>query len=497
MVSEMPQLSRIVQAVRTGMVGRRALVVGDLMLDKYLWGEVTRISPEAPVPVLRHGRDAAHAGGAGNVAANLAGLGLQTTVAGFIAADEAGVQLRALFDQAGIDTSGIVTLDDRPTITKTRIIGGHQHVLRIDVEDLRPVQTQDTQRLLEGVLRQLAGVDCVVLSDYGKGVLTPHTCSALIGAARQRGIPVFVDPKGLDYTRYRGATLLTPNLRELAAAGRVADASIDRLIDAARRFVAELDLDALALTRGADGMTLIERDRTIDSRAIAREVFDVSGAGDTVIATLAAGHLAGLTGIDLLHLANVAAGIVVGKIGTVAVQRSWVLEALQARNPTPLDSVHTLGELQVLVADWRARGERIAFTNGCFDILHAGHVACLHRAAQEGDRLIVALNSDHSVRALKGPSRPVNSQQDRAVVIAALAAVDAVICFDEPTPLALINALHPDVLVKGGDYGEAQIVGAREVQSWGGRVVIVPLVPGHSTSTLISQLQSQLTSRAQ
>lgn len=488
-MDEAQQLALIGQAVRTRMDGKRALVVGDLMLDKYVWGQVTRISPEAPVPVLRFGREAAHVGGAGNVAANVAGFGLRVAIAGFVGADAAGAKLREIFDKAGMDGTGIVTLDDRPTIIKTRIIGGHQHVLRIDVEDLQPIRRDQADELLGNVLRQLGnGFDCLILSDYAKGVLGVDVCTAIIAEARKRNIPIFVDPKGLDFSRYRGATVLTPNLGELAAAARLGDVPIGQLIEAGRRFVDDLKLDFLVLTRGPDGMTLITRMESLDSRAMAQEVFDVSGAGDTAIAALAAGHVAGLAGTSLLHLANLAASIVVGKVGTVAIQRDWVLQALDSRTRSSRESVYALDELAALVAEWRARGERIVFTNGCFDIIHEGHVTCLRRAADEGDRLVVALNSDRSVRNLKGPTRPVNSERARAVVVSALSPVDAVILFDSPTPLALIEALRPDVLVKGGDYSPKDIVGAREVESWGGRVVTVPLVKGYSTTSMIEKL---------
>jgi len=486
---ENPQLAQIAQALRTRIDGKRALVVGDLMLDKYVWGQVTRISPEAPVPVLRYGREAAHVGGAGNVAANIAGLGLDVVVAGFVGADPAGEKLREFFAESGIDSTGIVTLDDRPTIIKTRIIGGHQHVLRIDVEDLGPIRPDQADELLANVLRQLSdGFDCLVLSDYAKGVLGNGVCMAIIADARKRDIPVFVDPKGLDFSRYLGATVLTPNLGELAAVARLGDVPIGQLIDAGRRLVNDLKLDFMVLTRGPDGMTLIAPTDSLDSRAMAQEVFDVSGAGDTAIAAVAAGHVAGLTGASLLHLANLAASIVVGKIGTVAVQRDWILQALDTRTRSSREAVYGLDELAALVAEWRARGERIVFTNGCFDILHEGHVTCLRRAAEEGDRLIVALNGDRSVRDLKGPSRPVNSERARAAVVSALSPVDAVILFDSPTPLALIEALRPDVLVKGGDYSANDIVGAREVESWGGRVVTVPLVEGYSTTSIIKKM---------
>lgn len=488
---EKPNIPLIAQAARTRFGSLSALVVGDLMLDRYLRGVVTRISPEAPVPVVRHGHEASHAGGAGNVAANLAGLGLEVSIVGFVGADDAAGELRAILGNAGVHAAGVVTLDDRPTITKTRIISGHQHVLRVDVEDLKSVRQADEQRLLQAVSQRISeSPACIVLSDYAKGVLSADVCREIIATARSRQIPVFVDPKGLDYSRYAGASVLTPNVKELAIAGRVDDGAIDPLLDAGRRFVTELGLDFLVLTRGADGMTLLGRNQVLHDRAATREVFDVSGAGDTVVATLAAGHVAGLQGIDLLHLANLAAGIVVGRVGTVAVQRAWLLTELDTRSNSLMDSVRSLEDLQVLVKDWRAQGERIVFTNGCFDILHAGHVMCLHQAAKEGDRLIVALNSDRSVRALKGPSRPVNSERERACVVAALASVDAVVCFDEPDPLGLIRALRPDVLVKGGDYARDQVVGAREVESWGGRLVLVPLLDGYSTSSVIDKVKN-------
>jgi D-beta-D-heptose 7-phosphate kinase/D-beta-D-heptose 1-phosphate adenosyltransferase len=488
-MDETPQLAQVGQAIRTRMDGKRALVVGDLMLDKYIWGQVTRISPEAPVPVVRHGREADHEGGAGNVAANIAGLGLDVAVAGFVGADLAGAKLREIFKETGIDGTGIVTLDDRPTIIKTRIIGGHQHVLRIDVEDLRPIRPDQADELLGNVLRRLSdGFDCLVLSDYAKGVLGDRVCTAVIAEARKRDTPVFVDPKGLDFSRYRGATVLTPNLSELAAAARLGDVPIGQIIDAGRRFVDDLELDFMVLTRGPDGMTLIGHTDSLESRAMAQEVFDVSGAGDTAIAALAAGHVAGLTGASLLHLANLAASIVVGKVGTVAVQRDWILQALDAKARSSRETVYPLDELAALVAEWRARGDRIVFTNGCFDILHEGHVTSLRRAAEEGDRLIVALNDDRSVRDLKGPSRPVNSERARAAVVSALSPVDAVILFNTATPLPLIQALRPDVLVKGGDYSPQDIVGAREVESWGGRVVVVPLVEGYSTTSMIKKM---------
>jgi D-beta-D-heptose 7-phosphate kinase/D-beta-D-heptose 1-phosphate adenosyltransferase len=489
MMNSAPDIRRLAEVVRTGFAEKRILVVGDVMQDRYLWGDVERISPEAPVPVLRHSRDEIHAGGAGNVALNLAGLGIHVSLAGFVGDDDPRKHLLEILSAAEVDVTGIVTLETWPTITKTRIIAGHQHVLRIDAENLNHVGDEPINELLGRIEKRLGnGIDAIILSDYGKGVLTPSTCRYTIDAGRQHGIPVFVDPKGRDYSRYKDATLLTPNLKELRHAGGVDGADIDAACQAARTVVKDLNLDGLVLTRGGDGMTLITTDAILHSAAATQDVFDVSGAGDTVIAALAAGWIAGLNHRENLHLANLAAGIVVSKVGTVAVEQTALLQALHQDGQLLMNSVYTLDELSKRIDTWRSNGERIVFTNGCFDLVHAGHVQYLQKAACEGNRLIVAINTDASVRALKGESRPVTGQEDRACVVAALAAVDAVILFDEPTPINVIKKLRPDTLVKGGDYTKDQVVGATEVESWGGRVILVPLVEGRSTSELIRKI---------
>ncbi len=467
----------------------RVLVVGDLMLDRYLWGDVARISPEAPVPIVESEAEDARPGGAGNVVLNLAGLGLEPSVAGFVGDDEAGERLLALVAAAGLDAEGVVTLPGQTTTTKTRILAGHQQVLRIDGPDPANIDAAARRRLEEHVEGALeSGPAALILSDYAKGTLPPETCRRLIAAARAAGVPAFVDPKGRDFAHYAGATAVTPNRRELGLAAGVPPADREALTEAGRRMVEALGLEFMVLTLGAEGMSYLRADDALHRAAVAREVFDVSGAGDTAVAAIAAGHAAGLAPADLLHLANVAAGIVVGKVGTAAVQGEAVLEALRREGRTPLDSVYTTDELRAMVAAWRAEGARIVFTNGCFDILHVGHVAYLQRAAAAGDRLIVAVNTDRSVREVKGESRPVNAEEDRACVVAALAAVDAVVLFDEPTPLELIQALRPDVLVKGGDYAKDEVVGAADVESWGGEVILVPLVEGRSTSAVIRKI---------
>jgi D-beta-D-heptose 7-phosphate kinase/D-beta-D-heptose 1-phosphate adenosyltransferase len=478
----------IAEAIRSGFDHKRVLVVGDLMLDRYMWGDVSRVSPEAPVPVLRPQRDAERAGGAGNLALNLAALGLRVQLAGYVGDDQEAQRLFRFFEDAGVGTDLVATLSDRPTITKTRIIASHQHVLRVDAEDLSPLRESDAENFSQRLLAELDNSDAIALSDYGKRVLGDELCKNLIAEARRRGLTVVVDPKGRSYRKYAGATVLTPNLKELETATGVSAYDHDALIETGRRLVKDLGLDAIVLTQGEHGMTLIAPEQTLHSPARAKEVFDVSGAGDTVVAALTAGMLAGLDRTDVLRLANLAAGVVVGKIGTAPVERNELLEALHPHGAYVIDSIYTPKRLQRAVAGWRANGNRIVFTNGCFDLLHAGHVDYLQKAADEGERLIVALNTDRSVRALKGEGRPIVTQEDRAYLIAALAAVDAVTLFDEETPMALINALRPDVLVKGADYTEDRVVGAKEVRSWGGDVVLVPLVEGKSTSELIRKI---------
>ncbi len=481
------------EIVRTQFPQKRVLVIGDQMLDRYLWGKVSRISPEAPVPVLVEESGAQSAGGAANVALNIRGLGLDVAMVGIVGDDDAGRALLDILASSAVDTSGVLTLDQRPTVTKTRVITGHQHVLRIDAEDTEALDEENTGqlcRLVGEVLSQTedAAVDAVLLSDYRKGLLGDALCRTAGRLARERGIPVLVDPKGTNWGRYRGAAVITPNLNELELVTGTSRKDEGALIAAGRKLCKSLDIDSMVLTRGADGMTLITRDETLHSPAIAREVFDVTGAGDTVIATLAASIAAGLDWPAALPLANAAAGIVVGKVGAVPVEREELLRAIHPKSRDPMETVYSIGELQAVVEGWRERGERVVFTNGCFDILHAGHITYLQWAAQEGDRLIVALNTDSSVRRLKGEDRPVIAEQDRACIVAALGSVDAVVLFDQDTPIDVISALCPDVLVKGGDYSKDRIVGAAEVESWGGRVVVTSLVEGRSTSAVIEKI---------
>jgi D-beta-D-heptose 7-phosphate kinase/D-beta-D-heptose 1-phosphate adenosyltransferase len=485
-------LHSVVQALGDPPAQRRILVVGDIMLDRYLWGQVSRISPEAPVPVLHLERETEVAGGAANVARNLAGLGVEVSLAGVTGDDPARGALLGLLAADGIDTTDILIAADRGTVTKTRVIGNHQQMLRIDRERSAPLTEADRARLLAAVIRRMSGLDALLLSDYAKGVLGPEICTALIGAARSHRVPVLVDPKGKDFARYTGATLITPNRGELALATGTDPQDRDALIAAGSRLRRDLGLDLLALTLSEQGMVLFTADGVRDIPAVAREVFDVSGAGDTVVATFAAGLAAGLSGPDSAHLANLAAGVVVGHVGTAPITRAELLAAVFDEQALEQGAkIRDLAGTVEQVRRWRAAGELVVFTNGCFDLLHVGHVTYLERARRFGHRLVVGLNTDRSVRAIKGPQRPLMREDDRARVLAALASVDAVVLFDQDTPLDLILTLRPDVLAKGADYREEDVVGAAEVKSWGGRVALVPLVEDRSTTGIIRRMQGE------
>lgn len=470
----------------------RVLVIGDLMLDRYLWGEVERISPEAPVPVVRVTRSSERLGGSANVAANLVGLGLEAALAGHVGADADAERIEVMLDEVGIKPVLTVS-QDRATITKTRVLGGHQQMLRLDQEVTGAQTAAASQALLESVLALCdswqPGV--LILSDYAKGTLTAEVCQALIDAARQRQIQVLVDPKGHDYAKYRGATALTPNQKEAAEACNCGLHEVEAILSGAEALRAELELEFLPVTRGEHGIALMEGGTVTHLPATAKQVFDVSGAGDTVIATLAGGLLAGLSPADSCRLANLAAGVVVGKVGTVPISRDELLHEIEWQDATrQTDKICDEETLLRRAACWRDRGEKIVFTNGCFDLLHAGHVTYLEAAREQGDRLVLGLNTDRSVTVLKGAGRPIIAEQDRARVLAALESVDAVVLFDEVTPERLICRLLPDVLVKGGDYKPEDIAGGDCVRKHGGEVHVLTFVNGRSTSRVIEAIKA-------
>lgn len=479
----------VIDEVRRGFDGRRVVVVGDVMLDRYLWGNVERISPEAPVPVVRLERETETAGGAANVAKNLAALGLKVKLVSITGDDPARNLLLQNLRANDIDAGSVLASSNRITTVKTRVVGNHQQMIRVDAEHTQPLAEQDAERLVAEVSPLLSGTDALVLSDYAKGVLTDQVCRGTIRAARELGVPVLVDPKGQDFTRYAGATLITPNRKELGLVSGIASTDLDGLLAAAKAMRQAIDLQWVVLTLSEQGMALIGADGSHRLPAVAREVFDVSGAGDTVIATFAAGLSAHLAPVDVGHLANLASGVVVGKVGTVTITADELLAAVRGESALEQAAkICNADQALELTRQWRAAGERFVFTNGCFDLLHVGHATYLERARGYGHRLVVGLNTDRSVRALKGAGRPLIGENDRARVLAAFASVDAVVLFDQDTPLELVKLLRPDVLAKGADYREEEVVGASEVKSWGGQVVLVPLTENHSTSGIIERM---------
>lgn len=462
------------------------LVVGDIMLDRFWSGGTHRVSPEAPVPVVKVSENTCRAGGAGNVAVNIAALGGKATLSGLCGEDESASLLRDVVESAGVTWA--VSPGAPETIVKLRVLSRHQQLLRMDFEASLAPYADDMFSAL--VKAQLGAVDTVVFSDYAKGTLVD--VQGLIEEARSQGKKILVDPKGNDLTRYRGATVLTPNLPEFeAVVGHCA--SEDILLQRGEALREELDLEALLITRSERGMTLIQRGAAaVTLPAKAREVFDVTGAGDTVISVLAAALSAGESMVDAMALANAAAGLVVAKLGTATVSRDELVAAMVSEDANRLPHMGetvSVDELLTLRSGAGAAGETVVMTNGCFDILHRGHIDYLARARALGDRLIVAVNDDASVAGLKGPSRPVNTLASRMAVLAALRSVDWVVAFSEETPSNLIEAVKPDVLVKGGDYTPDAIAGADSVLANGGRVEVLDFIEGFSTTSLIETLR--------
>jgi D-beta-D-heptose 7-phosphate kinase/D-beta-D-heptose 1-phosphate adenosyltransferase len=493
----MENLHDIMRLVERDFRSIRVLVIGDVMLDKYVWGEVERISPEAPVPIVRVAHRHEQPGGAANVAMNLAGLGAGVTLLGFAGGDDDQDALERQLKAEGV-VCRLTTTDKIPTTSKLRILGGNQQMMRLDVESNAQRSATAYNELLRQYDAALRSASVVILSDYAKGVLTDAVCRSSIQSARAARVPVLVDPKSPDFARYRGATTICPNLGELSDATKVSARNIEDVLATGQRMLADLDLDFLTVTLSEKGIAVLYPERRFLLPAVTRNVFDVSGAGDTVIATLALA-IAGRLPIEVAaQLANVAAGIVVGKVGTVPIQKHELIGALSKELDVHAEEkVLEFGQLLTRASSWRASGDRLVFTNGCFDILHTGHISLLAAARRQGDRLIVGINGDQSVQRLKGASRPLVGSRERAQVLSALAAVDAVVIFDEDTPIALIKALRPDVLVKGADFVEATVVGAAETRSWGGVITIVPLVEGFSTSKIIDKASAFPENRAE
>jgi D-beta-D-heptose 7-phosphate kinase/D-beta-D-heptose 1-phosphate adenosyltransferase len=468
------------------------LCIGDVMLDEFVYGEVSRISPEAPAPVLAVRRTDTNIGGAGNVACNVAGLGARCILIGLVGADLYGEALRAKFAEATRVEAVLLADAGRPTTRKVRYVSEHfsTHLLRADWENAQPASAQAQDDLIDAIGAAMPRADIVVLSDYAKGVLTPRVVEAAVAAARRHGVRLVVDPKSVDFSLYRGASVVTPNKREFVAAAREAASGASGFARAAESVMDQVDCEAVLVTESEDGMTLMTRGAPpLHVAAHQVKVRDVSGAGDTVAAALAVALAAGADWEAGIRIANAAAAAAVSKSGTAAItlaelRRIIVPESYRASEEKV---ARDTADLDARLALWRAEGRRIGFTNGCFDILHPGHIKVLTAARAACDRLIVGLNSDASVKRLKGASRPLQKELARAEVLAALEAVDCVVIFGEDTPLDLIARVQPRVLVKGGDYTREQVVGHDIVEALGGEVLLVDVMPGFSTTSLVKR----------
>ncbi len=479
-------------ALSHAIAGQTVLCVGDLMLDEFVYGEVSRISPEAPAPVIAVQRSEINVGGAGNVARNIASLGARCILVGLIGEDDAGAKLKSLLSQQGLIESILVCDSRRPTTRKVRFVSEHfsTHMLRADWELAQPAAAEIEQQLIDAILTQLVRANVVLLSDYAKGVLTARVIRNVIDAARKLGTRVIVDPKSANFAIYRGATLLTPNRKEFAEATRSRADSEQGIAEAARDAMQLADCEAMLVTQSEHGMTLVTRKgEAIHVPAHPVRVRDVSGAGDTVAAALAVSLAAGADWETALRMANAAAAVAVGKKGTASVTTAELRRRILPHAFLAAEEkiIAAGGDLDTHLADWREQDLRIGFTNGCFDILHPGHVKVLTAARAACDRLIVGLNGDASTRRLKGEGRPVQDERARAEVLAALEAVDLVVIFEEDTPIKLIAAIRPSVLVKGGDYTRDEVVGHEIVEAGGGEVLLVDVLPGFSTTSLVDR----------
>jgi D-beta-D-heptose 7-phosphate kinase/D-beta-D-heptose 1-phosphate adenosyltransferase len=468
----------------------RVLVLGDVMLDRFIYGSVERISPEAPIPVVAVDRFTDMPGGAANVARNIAALGAHALLLGVVGDDVWAQDLRTQLALSPSIEPHLVTDPSRVTSVKTRYVADGQQVMRADRESRKPLAEPVARRLLEEFSAALHQVDAIILSDYAKGVLSESVTAEAIRLARAAGKTIIVDPKAKDLAKYRGASMLTPNRIELQTACGMECSTDDQVVAGARHILNQNICDVMIVTRGKDGMSLIKTDGSaVHLPTAARQVFDVSGAGDTVVATLSLGLASGAEIAGAAAIANVAAGIVVGKRGTAVVTTGEIVAALRPFDGrTDPQKIFGLDTVMQLARAWKEQGLKIAFTNGCFDLLHPGHISLLDQARRTADRLIVGLNADMSIRRLKGPDRPVQSEVARATVLAAVKSVDAVVIFSEDTPIRLIETLQPDVLIKGADYTLGTVVGADLVIGRGGKVVLAELLSGHSTTETVKRV---------
>ena len=469
------------------LTGKKVMVLGDLMLDEHIWSKVSRISPEAPVPIADVVRITHMPGGCGNVAANVASLGGVPYLVGILGRDSSGEKLVRALERQNVSTNNLIIDANRPTILKSRIIAASQHVVRVDREDRTIISPAVTKKLIKKLQELAPKMDAIIISDYEKGTITKEVCQALIKLARKYKKPLAIDPKGINYLKYRGATVITPNLREAAIAARTVIVDDKSLSQAGKTLLNTAGTSYALITRGKDGMTLFDRRGSSYIPAIPREVFDITGAGDTVIATLSLSLAAGAPMKEAAILANLAGSIVVGKIGTAVCSRDELELAIEGREPVA-QKIKARNDLASISKNLKNEGARIVFTNGCFDLLHLGHVRYLREAKKLGDILIVGVNSDDSVTALKGPDRPYIHELERAEILASLECVDFVTIFHELRPDNLIKLVKPDIHVKGGDYKVADLPEKKLVESLGGKVVVIPPIKGRSTTNIVAKI---------
>ena len=500
----------------TNMADKNVMVIGDIMLDRFVYGEVDRISPESPVPILSITREDKMLGGAGNALCSLNGLKTRAVIVSVLGDDAAGDIVRQEIQSLGLSAEGLICDPARPTTVKTRFLAGHQQLLRSDYEKKMPLSPDIADMVLDKIKQLMPTVSVVLVSDYGKGLLGRDVLQEIMKLAGQHNVPVVVDPKGVDYSKYAGAAAVTPNKKELSeATGHMPVKTDQDILQAASKLITECGIANVIATRSADGISVIEGNKLSDPlhlRTAAKAVFDVSGAGDVVIATICGALAAGANMVQAASLANVAGGIAVSKVGTAPIRAKELLDALADSGHavtaiTPVSSAHTISRnFQAPLCDddealeqirrWRARGLKIGFTNGCFDIVHHGHVSYLNEARSKCDRLVIGLNTDLSVSALKGPERPVHDEKARASVLGALASVDMVVLFggktaqDDQTAIALLSKLQPDIYFKGGDYKVEDIPEAPCVQKHGGEVLVLSEFAGHSTTNSIAKMRS-------
>lgn len=468
--------------------GKKVMVFGDLMLDEHIWSRVKRISPEAPVVVADVTRISHVPGGSGNVACNIATLGGIPVLIGLVGQDSSGDKLTNALKNLDIPTNHLIKNNLRPTILKSRVIAGSQQVVRVDREDKTPLQAELSEKVLKQAISLVPKVDAIVISDYGKGLVSNRNCQEIIKAAKKHKKPILIDPKGSDYKKYKGATIITPNLGEAEVASGIKILEDKSLFKAGEILLKSVDSPYVLITRSENGMSLFSnKEQPHHVPGIPKEVFDITGAGDTVIAVLAMSLSAGISIKDACHLANIAGSIKVTKIATQPVYYNELFEALEEKEPASR-KIKTRKELEEIIKNLKSEGDTIVFTNGCFDILHLGHVRYLKDAKKLGDVLIIGLNSDSSVRKLKGPTRPYVPEHERAEILASLEAVDFVVIFDETRPDNLIKVVQPDIHVKGGDYKISELPERKIVKELGGKIVVIPPTEGRSTTNIIERI---------